>query len=415
MRISGPRVFHAVAGGVGLILFTLLVARLDFPMVKARLVLVGWWFPLVVALHFVALLLSSRAWQLFIARDRSRATFPELLAVFWAGHAVNYLTPTGTLGEVLRGTALQDEIEADELIASVISYNAYSALVSQAMVVLGPLQALVFLNLPRPLVLTLLVLTLRVLALQVLALLPPLDRLLPSDVVRGEQPLHHAAVARHLLRRDLDRHRGEPTAHTRPEREGAGALGEGAESRALPVEHLDASDAVVAIRIELDPRLGHAAGAAVRHLDHAGRAADAERGGRRGKFHVAGLGRLACHESDRAAHHVEQRGVGLASLLVDELVHGHSCVGTEVQGRLVVEGDGEQRTRAGLQYIVLVNGVADLQRSRCRVAARHGRAALQGGDLAYRGRTCRGWACLIVADCARARHEGRIRRQGVVP
>src|SRR5476651_2287918 len=50
------------------------------------------------------------------------------------------------------------------------------------------------------------------------AQLPTLDRHLTPDTVRGEQPLHHAAVTRCLLRRNLERHGDEPPAEARADR-----------------------------------------------------------------------------------------------------------------------------------------------------------------------------------------------------
>ena len=68
------------------------------------------------------------------------------------------------------------------------------------------------------------------------AQLPALDRHLTPDIVRGEQPLHHAAVTRGFLRRDLERYGGEPSTQARPDRKCARPLRQRAEPPALPVE-----------------------------------------------------------------------------------------------------------------------------------------------------------------------------------
>ena len=43
---------------------------------------------------------------------------------------------------------------------------------------------------------------------------------------------------------------------------------------------------------------------------------------------------------------------------------------------LVVESHAERRVAAGLQHVILVDGVADLERRGRRLAARHARATL---------------------------------------
>jgi len=71
------------------------------------------------------------------------------------------------------------------------------------------------------------------------AQLSPLHGLAPPDSVRGEQSLHHTAVARRLLRRNAKWHCGEAAAGAGPDGEGACALRQRAEPSALPVEHID--------------------------------------------------------------------------------------------------------------------------------------------------------------------------------
>ena len=107
---------------------------------------------------------------------------------------------------------------------------------------------------------------------------------------------------------------------------------------------------------------------AVRHIDNAGSAANAERRGRRRDLHIAGLGHLARHEGNRATRDVEQGGIGVAALLIDKFVDDDARIGGEAERRLVVEGNAKRGIRAGLQRIVFKDRVVDFQRD--------GRAAL---------------------------------------
>ena len=110
-----------------------------------------------------------------------------------------------------------------------------------------------------------------------------LDGHAAADRVGGAQALQDAAVARRFVRRDLKGHGAHAAARLARDGEGAGALGQRAKPAALPVKHLDLTDMAVGIRIELDLGFGRTGSCtAGRHFDHPGRAANAERRGRRG-------------------------------------------------------------------------------------------------------------------------------------
>lgn len=105
-----------------------------------------------------------------------------------------------------------------------------------------------------------------------------------ADRMSGAQALQDAAVARGFPRRNLKGYGAHAAARLARQGEGAGALRQRAQPAALAVKHFDLTDMAVGIRVELDSGLRRAAGsrAAGRDFDHAGRAADAERGAWRG-------------------------------------------------------------------------------------------------------------------------------------
>jgi len=150
---------------LGLVLFGVLLFRLDYREVGQRLAAVGWIFLLSVGLHTAALMSSAAAWKAIIHPDRSRASYKDLLSAFWFGHAINYMTPGGTMGEVLRGTILRGKIEIDELVASLISYNYYNTVSMEIFTLIGPILCLIFLDLPQDVILP-------IFAIALLALVP---------------------------------------------------------------------------------------------------------------------------------------------------------------------------------------------------------------------------------------------------
>ncbi|MGB6751272.1 MAG: hypothetical protein WBE71_01510 [Xanthobacteraceae bacterium] len=212
--------------------------------------------------------------------------------------------------------------------------------------------------------------------------LAALDRDLPADRVRRVEPLQDAAVARRLLRRNLIEHGHDAAVRARPQREAAGALRQGAEPPALPVEHFDASDMAVGVRIELDGRRPRAARR--RHFDDACGAANAECRIIGRNLHVAGLGDEAGNESGRPGRHMKRRGITAGTFLIDELVDDDARIGRKAECRLVVEGDTERRVQIALQRVVFKNVVGDLQGDRGDRAAHRGAVAVERRDLTDR-------------------------------
>ena len=120
------------------------------------------------------------------------------------------------------------------------------------------------------------------------------------------------------------RHRGEAhAAGAWPDGKAARALRQKAEPRAGAVVDLDAADPSVGVGIKLDRDVVRiAGGSALRHLDEAGGAANAERRRRRRDLHVAGFRHRGGDESGGALGDVEDRGVVLAAVLIDVIVDG---------------------------------------------------------------------------------------------
>jgi glycosyltransferase 2 family protein len=101
----GPALLLAL-GTVGL---GLLVWRIDLAVVHAALVQLGWGMALIVGQEIVAHLFNAVAWRFaFMPGDARAVPLGELVRLRIAGDAVNYLTPTATLGgEVARAAMLR--------------------------------------------------------------------------------------------------------------------------------------------------------------------------------------------------------------------------------------------------------------------------------------------------------------------
>ena len=94
----------ASLGALGVIM---LLWRIDLSAVKLSLLHVGWGMALVLSQEIVAHVLNAGGWRFAFTRE-SAGHFPltELIRLRVAGDAINYLTPTATIGGELARTAL---------------------------------------------------------------------------------------------------------------------------------------------------------------------------------------------------------------------------------------------------------------------------------------------------------------------
>jgi len=107
-----------LAGGVAL--FVVLVYRLGGEAVLANLDVVGWGIVLIVLQEILALLANTAGWRAAFPSPRPPLTFPRLMLTRLAGDAVNYLTPTATLGgEFVRTQMLRGYAPTTSVIASI--------------------------------------------------------------------------------------------------------------------------------------------------------------------------------------------------------------------------------------------------------------------------------------------------------
>ena len=139
--MSAQRVFH-IAERVflvsGVILFLFLLNELGVRTVLANLRLVGWGIALIVLQEILAHVANTLGWLAAFPSPRPRIPFVQLLSARIAGDAVNYLTPTATLGgEFVRTRYLRGQAEGTSLVASVAVAKLSQTIGQIAFVIIG--------------------------------------------------------------------------------------------------------------------------------------------------------------------------------------------------------------------------------------------------------------------------------------
>lgn len=107
----------------GLVLLAYLVRELGAATVLANLRLVGWGIVPIIGQEAISYLANTLGWRAAFSEPRPRIPFTQLLQARMAGDAVNYVTPTATLGgefvrtRLLRGLAANTSIVASVAVA----------------------------------------------------------------------------------------------------------------------------------------------------------------------------------------------------------------------------------------------------------------------------------------------------------
>jgi len=143
-----PLAFFAL----GMALFGVVLSHLDTDAILAHLKRAGWMLVPAYLAFFGNLTCSTAAWYQTMDPG-SRPSFWRLFATFWAGMALNGVTPGAAGGELLKGSLLADSTGKDEAVTSLVVYNYLTAMSVLGFTALGPIPALLLLDLPRPVLL----------------------------------------------------------------------------------------------------------------------------------------------------------------------------------------------------------------------------------------------------------------------
>ncbi|MGB5545859.1 MAG: lysylphosphatidylglycerol synthase transmembrane domain-containing protein [Polyangiales bacterium] len=131
---------------LGIGLFALLLVRLDAATIGEQLESIGWFVVPSVLAYVGNQLAATRAWQVLLRSAGQDPGYAAMLRVMWMGHAINALTPGGSVGEVAKTTFLSRRgVPTTETVASLIIYNIQNAFVIGCFNLVAALLCVIFL------------------------------------------------------------------------------------------------------------------------------------------------------------------------------------------------------------------------------------------------------------------------------
>ena len=112
-----------------------MVQRIGSAAIGTAIVSIGWWAVPLMASSVATLLLNTAAIRVFMRPEQRMVSYGRVLLAQLSGQAVNSVTPTGTVGEVLKVTMLMGHAPRYRAASSIVAFNV-SVILTNACLVL---------------------------------------------------------------------------------------------------------------------------------------------------------------------------------------------------------------------------------------------------------------------------------------
>ena len=129
---------------VGAIALAWMAPRIGIRSIIAMLASVGWWAVPLVLLSFTTLMLNTAAIREFMRPEQRMISYWRVFVAQLSGQAVNSVTPTGTMGEVLKITMLMGHAPRYRAVSSIIAFNVSVIFTNACLMLLAIFLSLVF-------------------------------------------------------------------------------------------------------------------------------------------------------------------------------------------------------------------------------------------------------------------------------
>jgi uncharacterized protein (TIRG00374 family) len=138
------RIINLVFFAVGVVALIWMARRLGISSVAAMLTSVGWWAVPLMLLSVTTLTLNTAAIREFMRPEQRMISYWRVFVAQLSGQAVNSVTPTGTMGEVLKVTMLMGHTPRYRAVSSIIAFNVSVIFTNACLMLLAIFLSLVF-------------------------------------------------------------------------------------------------------------------------------------------------------------------------------------------------------------------------------------------------------------------------------
>src|SRR5678815_5312122 len=87
---------------------------------------IGWWWLAVVPMEALCTTLDAIAMRAFTSPEKDKVPLRKALLAQLAGRAVNAVTPSGNLGEVVKVSVLTESVSQSRAVSTILLYNVVS-------------------------------------------------------------------------------------------------------------------------------------------------------------------------------------------------------------------------------------------------------------------------------------------------
>jgi uncharacterized protein (TIRG00374 family) len=142
------RVVNLIFFGIGVAAFVWMIRKIGVADLEAMIASVGNWAIPIMATSVAAVFLNSAAIHVFMRPEQRMVSYWRVLAAQLSGQAVNSVTPTGTLGEVVKATLLVGHAPRYRAVSAVVAFNIANVFATVAFLMFAIVIALVDGDLP---------------------------------------------------------------------------------------------------------------------------------------------------------------------------------------------------------------------------------------------------------------------------
>jgi uncharacterized protein (TIRG00374 family) len=142
---------HALLLALGLVFLGCLVWKIGAARLYSEFLSLGWGLAVFIGFEFLAEGLHTKGWSYCLDGPYRRMSWFQLFRIRMAGNAINYLTPTASMGgEITKAALLSSNHKGPEAVCGVLVGRLSTGVAHASFVACGSIVVLCYAHLPRP-------------------------------------------------------------------------------------------------------------------------------------------------------------------------------------------------------------------------------------------------------------------------